>query len=67
MKKTDNGPEYLIEFITVGKSMKVTAFDPVTMKEVSMMGAPRVSRAELSRLAIRKLRYVIRRDSKKSE
>lgn len=53
---------YIIEFIGMGPSLKVTAIDPETMREVSIVGDPRASREELSQLAIRKLRYVLNKD-----
>ncbi|MDE3016714.1 MAG: hypothetical protein KGI29_07365 [Pseudomonadota bacterium] len=54
--------QYIMEFISMGPSLKVTAFDPATLREVSIVGDPRASREELSQLAIRKLRYVLNRD-----
>lgn len=57
---TDDSQEgYIIEFIVVGKSVKVTAMDPVTLKEVSIIGARSASRKELAALAVRKLQYVL--------
>lgn len=57
---TDDSQEgYIIEFIVVGKSVKVTAMDPVTLKEVSIIGARSASRKELAELAVRKLQYVL--------
>jgi hypothetical protein len=57
---TDDSQEgYIIEFIVVGKSVKVTAMDPVTLKEVSIIGARGASRRELAALAVRKLQYVM--------
>lgn len=53
---------YIIEFIAMGNQIKVTAIDPVSGKEVSMIGAKQVSKDELSRIAIRKLQYVLERD-----
>ncbi len=59
---SDPQTEYIIEFLSVGNSVKVTAIDPNTAQEVSIVGAPQISRDELSRLAIRKLKYVIDRN-----
>ena len=53
---------YIVEFTSLGHSLKVTAVDPETMREVSIVGDPRAGREELSQLAIRKLRYVLNRD-----
>jgi hypothetical protein len=50
---------YLVEFRAVGSSVKVTALDPVTLVEVSIVGPTNVSEAELSRLAVRKLKYML--------
>jgi len=55
--RDDGGIIY--EFIQVGNSVKVTAVDPVTFLEVSIVGSPLVSDAELMRLARRKLDYVL--------
>ena len=55
-KQSDDG--YIIEYIELGGSMKVTAFDPRSLREVSIIAPPSTSRAELARLAIRKLHYV---------
>ncbi len=53
---------YIVEFVQVGNSVKVTACDPVTLTEVSIVGSPSASRDDLSALAIRKLHYVLDRD-----
>jgi hypothetical protein len=50
---------YIIEFHRVGNAVKVTAMDPVTLTEVSMVGAPGVGDTELTRLVVRKLEYVL--------
>ena len=56
-QRDDDGIIY--EFIRIGGSVKVTAVDPVTYTEVSIVGSPLVSDAELMRLARRKLHYVL--------
>lgn len=56
-QRDDDGIIY--EFIQVGNSVKVTAVDPVTFVEVSIVGSPLVSEAELMRLARRKLHFVL--------
>ncbi|WP_138379887.1 DUF6898 family protein [Luteithermobacter gelatinilyticus] len=58
----DHEEEFLVEFIQVGNSVKVSAVDPRTGREVSIVGSPRASQAELSRLAINKLKYVLSRE-----
>jgi hypothetical protein len=50
---------YIIEFHHVGNSVKVSAMDPATLTEVSIVGAPSVSDAELTRLVVRKLEYML--------
>ena len=51
--------EVLFEFRRVGRFLKVTAIDPDTNTEVSMVGNPRYSQQMLKRNATRKLVYVI--------
>lgn len=46
---------YLIEFRPVGGYVKVSALDPVSLQEVSIVGSPQVSQDILTRLAVRKL------------
>jgi len=53
---------YIIEFITVGKTMKVSAIDPVTLREVSMVASPRFSKKYLSKMAVKKLKYVLEKE-----
>jgi phage head maturation protease len=50
---------YIIEFHRVGNAVKVSAIDPVTLTEVSIVGAPSVGDTELTRLAVRKLEYML--------
>jgi hypothetical protein len=56
MSGTDN---YIIEFTQIGASIKVTAVDPRTMTEVSIVGGTQYSQDFLSRQAIKKLEYVL--------
>ncbi len=53
------GGEYLLEFRRIGKYVKVSALDPVTTEEVSIVGDAEASQEELSRIAVRKLEYVL--------
>lgn len=53
--------EVIVEFRRIGNAVKVTAVDPVSLVEVSIVGSPATSEAELSRVAIRKLDYVLNR------
>jgi hypothetical protein len=50
---------YLIEFVYLGNTVKVSAVDPVTGKEACVVGDPAAGEAALSRLAIRKLLYAM--------
>jgi hypothetical protein len=55
----DNG--YLIEFRQIGSSVKVSAIDPVSHTEVSIIGPSSASEAELVAGAVAKLNYVLAR------
>ena len=50
-----NGREILLEFHHVGDYVKVSAIDTSTNIEASIVGSPRISQQELTRLAVRKL------------
>ena len=54
--------EVILEFHQVGSYIKVSAVDPVTLTEVSIVGDPAAGEAALRRAAIRKLEYVMARD-----
>ncbi len=56
--------EALIEFHRVGAYVKVSAVDPETLTEVSIVGDPAVGETLLKRQARRKLAYVL---AKKAE
>jgi hypothetical protein len=55
----------LIEFHRVGNAVKVTAVDPQSLLEASIVGDPAMGEAALSHAAIRKLRYVLDRRGRK--
>ena len=55
------GNNYIVEFISVGSSIKVSAVDPETGTEVSIVASPQVTQAQMSELATRKLEYVLKR------
>ena len=55
--------EYLIEFHQVGRYVKVSAIDPITNTEVVLVGAASATQSELSRLAVRKLEYVLAKNA----
>ncbi len=50
---------YIIEFHQVGNAVKVSALDPETLTEVSIVGAPAMTEAYLTQAAIRKLEFVL--------
>ncbi|MFC4351312.1 DUF6898 family protein [Fodinicurvata halophila] len=53
--------ETLIEFIRVGAYVKVSAVDPETLTEVSIVGQPSCGEYALEELAVRKLDYVLKK------
>ena len=56
MSEADN---YLIEFTQIGASVKVTAVDPRTLTEVSIVGGAQYSQEFLTRQVVKKLEYVL--------
>jgi len=58
--------EYIVEFYAVGNSVKVSAIDPETLTEVSIVGSPKATKAELKKLAVQKLEYVMNKNSELS-
>ena len=59
-----NDPRIIIEFIQVGAYVKVSAVDPVSLVEVSIVGDPSVSRNTLEQNAIKKLKFVLSKKHK---
>ena len=57
----DRSAEILLEFQQIGNAVKVTAIDPETLVEVSIVGDAAAGEAMLKQAAIRKLRYVLDR------
>jgi len=55
----DTDKNFLIEFVRIGNSVKVTAIDPVTGQEACIIGPASLSEVQLSQNAIAKLRYVL--------
>jgi hypothetical protein len=53
--------EVYFEFIAIGNAVKVTAIDSVTAIEVSVMGPTSAAKADLERLALRKLMARLKR------
>ena len=60
MSEPDTGEIYF-EFRRVGASVKVTAIDPKSGKEVSMVGPASAGERALAEAAAKKLRYVLSR------
>jgi hypothetical protein len=61
----DNG--YIVEYVAIGNSVKVTAFDPKTMTEACVIGARNLPQKQLAKLAIRKLLYMLEKTRTKRE
>lgn len=55
--------EVLIEILQVGNAEKVIAVDPGTGLEVSIAGSPFMSEEMLKRNAVKKLQYVLEKQS----
>ena len=51
--------ETIFEFVRVGAAVKVTAVDPATGTEVTIVGDPAAGETALRRLARQKLDYVL--------
>lgn len=59
--------EVLIEILRVGNAVKVTAMDPLTLTEATIVGSQRDSEALLKRTAVAKLIYVLKKSSGKAK
>lgn len=57
----------IVEIINLGTVAKVTAVCEDTGKEVSLVGDPRASKAELERLAVNKLKFVMRKEAEQRQ
>jgi hypothetical protein len=53
------GHEIFVEFTVLGNSVKVTAIDPASGTEASIVGPASAARATLAEAARRKLKYVM--------
>lgn len=53
------GREVLYEFTQIGNYIKVTAIDPLTGLEVSIVGDVKAGQVRLKQTALRKLEYVL--------
>ena len=56
--------EVLFEFYRVKNFVKVTAIDPISGIEATMVGSQKYSQSLLKKLAIRKLKYVMAKTKK---
>ncbi len=61
----DAAPGYLVEFVVIGSSVKVTAMDPATLREVSIIGSARLPKKLLAKQAVRKLEAMMRKEAAK--
>jgi len=58
---------YIVEFIAMGGSVKVSAVDPETGVEAAIVGSAQASQQELTRLAVRKLEYILNKRGRPEE
>ena len=56
---------YYIEYHQQGNYIKVTAIDPRTGTEVSIVGNAKASQDELNRIAVQKLEWKLEKDKNK--
>lgn len=59
--------EVILEFYAIGNAVKVTAVDPETLVEVSIVGSRSAGEELLRRTVLRKLDYVLSRRKGRSE
>lgn len=52
--------DYIIEFIPQGRYVKVTAVDPVTGREATIVGDAAHPQQSLAALAVKKLNYLLK-------
>ena len=55
--------EVIFEFVQIGSSVKVTAIDPLTGTEASIVGTLAAGEMALKKLATQKLNYVLKKKS----
>ena len=55
------GDDVIIEFRRVGASVKVSAMDPKTLTEVSIVGPVTATEEQLTRTVLKKLDYVLKK------
>ena len=59
--------DIIVEFIQQGRFVKVSAVDARTGFETSIVGDPSVGEAELKRLAVQKLNFVMEKRRKEAD
>ena len=59
MPKAGGSSGVIVEFVTVGRFIRVTAIDEYTGTEATIIGDPNLPQAHLSGQAVKKLRYVM--------
>ena len=60
------GAEYLLEFVRQGNYVRIAAIDPVTGTEVVTVGDAKRSKKELTRVAVQKLEYVLKKNAREA-
>ncbi|MCK0070414.1 DUF6898 family protein [Kordiimonas laminariae] len=55
--------DIIVEFVRIGNMLKVSAVCARTGREVSIAGDPKAPRAQLEKIAIDKLKYVMKKDA----
>lgn len=58
-RRSAGNSEVLLEFVQQGSFVRVAAVDPVTNTEVVLVGSASATKQELTRLAVKKLEYVL--------
>jgi hypothetical protein len=59
----DAKTEVIFEFRQIGDYVKVSAVEPITNTEVSIVGSARADKAALKASALQKLRYVLEKNA----
>jgi hypothetical protein len=59
----ERGRRLILELVSVGRSLKVTAVDEATGAEASFVAPANTARADIERLARSKLAYVMKKQS----
>lgn len=60
----EESPSYLLEFTRIGGQVKVTACDPESGVEATVIVPATSSQRDMAQLAIRKLHYVLSKKAK---